>query len=151
MIRNFEYLIVFTGAPGVLPEQNDRYRIQSWKVNEIKAYKNDAWVQVYEVYMNWDISVINIQRQESTQSTRHKTLYENYVLTTSERWARCQHHGTCVCFGTTTVCSLRHSLSTRWFIIEYKVRVATITHHHNDTPYAILTLLVVLAGKWVNL
>ncbi len=40
MIRNFEYLIVFTSAPGVLPEQNDRYRIQAWKVNEIKAYKN---------------------------------------------------------------------------------------------------------------
>ncbi len=40
MIRNFEYLVVFTCAPGVLPEQNDRYRIQPWKVNEIKAYKN---------------------------------------------------------------------------------------------------------------
>ncbi len=39
MIRNFEYLIVFTSVPGVLPEQNDRYRIQPWKVNEIKAYK----------------------------------------------------------------------------------------------------------------
>ncbi len=39
MIQNFEYLIVFTSAPGVLPEQNDRYRIQLWKVNEIKAYK----------------------------------------------------------------------------------------------------------------
>ncbi len=39
MIRNFEYLIVFTSAPGVLPEQNDRYWIQPWKVNEIKAYK----------------------------------------------------------------------------------------------------------------
>ncbi len=40
MIRNFEYLIVFTSAPGVLPEQNDRYRIQPGKVNEIKAYNN---------------------------------------------------------------------------------------------------------------
>ncbi len=40
MIQNFEYLIVFTSAPGVLPEQNDQYRIQPWKVNEIKAYKN---------------------------------------------------------------------------------------------------------------
>ncbi len=40
MILNFEYLIVFTGAPGVLPEQHDRYRIQPWKVSEIKAYKN---------------------------------------------------------------------------------------------------------------
>ncbi len=29
-----------TSALGVLPEQNDRYRIQPWKVNEIKAYKN---------------------------------------------------------------------------------------------------------------
>ncbi len=38
MILNFEYLIVFTSAPGVLPQQNDRYRIQPWKVNEIKAY-----------------------------------------------------------------------------------------------------------------
>ncbi len=40
MIRNFQYLIVFISAPSVLPEQNDRYRIQPWKVNEIKAYKN---------------------------------------------------------------------------------------------------------------
>ncbi len=40
MIQNFEYLIVFTSAPGILPEQNDRYRIQPWKVNEIKTYKN---------------------------------------------------------------------------------------------------------------
>ncbi len=39
MIRNFEYLIVFTSTPGVLPEQNDRYWIQPWKVNEIKVYK----------------------------------------------------------------------------------------------------------------
>ncbi len=38
MIKNFKYLIVFTSAPGVLPEQNDRYQIQPWKVNEIKAY-----------------------------------------------------------------------------------------------------------------
>ncbi len=38
MFRNFEYMIVFTSAPGVLPEQNDRYGIQPWKVNEIKAY-----------------------------------------------------------------------------------------------------------------
>ncbi len=35
----FRIFIVFTSAPGVLPEQNDRYRIQPWKVNEIKAYK----------------------------------------------------------------------------------------------------------------
>ncbi len=40
MFWNFEYLIVFTSAPGVPPEQNDRYWIQPWKVNEIKAYKN---------------------------------------------------------------------------------------------------------------
>ncbi len=39
MIQNFQYFIVFTCAPGVLPEQNDRYPIQPWKVNEIKAYK----------------------------------------------------------------------------------------------------------------
>ncbi len=37
MIRNFEYLIVFTSAPGVLPEQNYRYWIKSRKVNEIKG------------------------------------------------------------------------------------------------------------------
>ncbi len=42
MIRNFEYLTVFTCAPGVLPEQNDRYQIQPWKVNEIKAYKKKS-------------------------------------------------------------------------------------------------------------
>ncbi len=40
MIWNFEYLIVFTSAHGVLPEQNDRYRIQPCKVNKIKVYKN---------------------------------------------------------------------------------------------------------------
>ncbi len=40
MFRNFEYLIVFSSTPGVLPEQNDWYWIQPWKVNEIKAYKN---------------------------------------------------------------------------------------------------------------
>ncbi len=40
MIRNFKYLTVFTSAPCFLPEQNDRYQIQPWKVNEIKAYKN---------------------------------------------------------------------------------------------------------------
>ncbi len=40
MILNFEYLIVFTSTPGVLPEQNDRYRIEPWKANEIKVYKN---------------------------------------------------------------------------------------------------------------
>ncbi len=34
---------------------------------------------------------------------------------------------------------------------EFKVRVATMTHDHDDTPHAILTLLVVPAGKWVNL
>ncbi len=39
MIWNFAYFIVFTSALGVLPEQNDRYRIQPCKVNEIKAYK----------------------------------------------------------------------------------------------------------------
>ncbi len=39
MLRNFDYLIVFTSAPSVLPEQNDRYRIKPGKVNEIKAYK----------------------------------------------------------------------------------------------------------------
>ncbi len=38
MIQNFEYLTVFTSAPGVLPEQNDRYQIQPWNVNEIKGY-----------------------------------------------------------------------------------------------------------------
>ncbi len=32
-----------------------------------------------------------------------------------------------------------------------KVRVANMTHDHDDTPHAVLTLLVVPAGKWVNL
>ncbi len=31
--------------------------------------------------------------------------------------------------------------------IRYKVRVATRTHDHDDTPHAILTLLVVPGGK----
>ncbi len=45
MIQNFKYFIVFTSAPSVLPEQNDRYQIQPWKVNEIKAYKNMLEIQ----------------------------------------------------------------------------------------------------------
>ncbi len=61
IIRNFEYLIVFTSAPGVLPEQNDRYRIRPWKVNEIKAYKNTqiahTWLKiVYRDDSNYDKS-----------------------------------------------------------------------------------------------
>ncbi len=39
MIWNFKNFIVFTSAPSVLPEQNDQYRIQPWKVNDIKAYE----------------------------------------------------------------------------------------------------------------
>ncbi len=39
MTQNFEYLIVFTSTLGVLPKQNDRYRVQPWKVNEIKSCK----------------------------------------------------------------------------------------------------------------
>ncbi len=31
--------------------------------------------------------------------------------------------------------------------IRLKVKVATMTHDHDDTPHAILTLLVALAGK----
>ncbi len=41
MIQNFKYFIVFSSAPGILPEQNDWYRIKPWKVNEIKAYKKE--------------------------------------------------------------------------------------------------------------
>ncbi len=44
MIGNFKYFIVFTSAPGVLPEQNDWYRIQPWKMNEIEAYKNEKGI-----------------------------------------------------------------------------------------------------------
>ncbi len=36
-------------------------------------------------------------------------------------------------------------------LIFSKVSVATMTHDHDDTPHAILTLLDVPAGKWVNL
>ncbi len=45
MIRNFKYFIVFTSTPSVLPEQNDRYRIQPGKVNEIKAYKKAVFLE----------------------------------------------------------------------------------------------------------
>ncbi len=38
-----------------------------------------------------------------------------------------------------------------WKDDQYKVMVATMTHDHDYTPHAILTLLVVPAGKWVNL
>ncbi len=59
MIRNFEYLIVFTSAPDVLPEQNDRYWIQPWKVNEIKAYKKDSGlVKVNSSLMKYSLSVV---------------------------------------------------------------------------------------------
>ncbi len=50
MIRNFEYLIVFTSASGVLPEENDRYRIQPWKVNGIKAYKKQGFFGVFSEF-----------------------------------------------------------------------------------------------------
>ncbi len=59
MIRDFEYLIVFTSAPGVLPEQNDRYRIQPWKLNEIKAFKNnflEVFFSVFQLEIHcWDV------------------------------------------------------------------------------------------------
>ncbi len=50
MIRNFKYFILFTSAPCVLPEQNDQYRIQPWKVNEIKAYNDNHAVGNQEKY-----------------------------------------------------------------------------------------------------
>ncbi len=50
MIQNFKYFIVFTSTPGVLLEQNDWYRIQPWKVNEIKAYKKEQnWCEISKV------------------------------------------------------------------------------------------------------
>ncbi len=35
--------------------------------------------------------------------------------------------------------------------LQNKIRIATMTHDHDDTPHAILTLFVVPAGKGVNL
>ncbi len=69
MIRNFIYFIVFTTAPGVLPEQNDWYRIQPWKVNEIKAYKKVNEIKAYKkvneikAYKN-DINRIKLKKKQ---------------------------------------------------------------------------------------
>ncbi len=57
MIRNFEYVIVFTSAPGVLPEQNDWYRIQPWKVDGIKAYKKK--VNKKGTYRSWAVFFVD--------------------------------------------------------------------------------------------
>ncbi len=60
MMRNFEYLMVFTSAPDVLPEQNDRYRIQPWKVNEIKAYKKIKPTDAFEVEL-WHFKFVIVK------------------------------------------------------------------------------------------
>ncbi len=53
--------MVFTSAPGVLPEQNDRYRIQPCKVNEIKAYKKKE-KRLHEFNQNlWTVKGLQIQ------------------------------------------------------------------------------------------
>ncbi len=44
---------------------------------------------------------------------------------------------------------MRNNFGERYFM--HKVKVATMTHDHDDTTHAILTLLVVPAAKWVNL
>ncbi len=62
MIWNFEYLIVFTSAPNVLPEQNDWYRIQPWKVNEIKAYKKERIPEMLLDFLLITDALFKIQR-----------------------------------------------------------------------------------------
>ncbi len=57
MIRNFEYLTVFTSAPDVLPEQNDRYRIQPWKVNKIKAYKKVIFKKILGKFLKTTLKI----------------------------------------------------------------------------------------------
>ncbi len=50
--------------------------------------------------------------------------------------------------------TIRYRYFQRWRRRSYpsfKVRIAIITNNHDDTPHAILTLLVVPAGKYVNL
>ncbi len=59
MIWNFAYLIVFTSTPGVLPEQNDRYWIQPWKVNEIKAYKKQVHRRGAKQGLQWESATNN--------------------------------------------------------------------------------------------
>ncbi len=50
MIRNFEYLIVFTSAPGVLPEQNWSILNLTLKSEWNKKYKKEV-----EIYKNtWE-------------------------------------------------------------------------------------------------
>ncbi len=46
-------------------------------------------------------------------------------------------------------CDLRKTCLKDWTV--YKVRVATMTHNHDDTPMLFLMLLVVPAGKWGKL
>ncbi len=53
MIWNFEYLIVFTSAPSILPEQNDQYWMQPWKVKKARQI----------VYIPWQMSLGNLKNR----------------------------------------------------------------------------------------
>ncbi len=47
----------FYYTPAVLPEQNDWYQIQPWKVNEIKSYKNGL-TQNWSKLKNWEVIML---------------------------------------------------------------------------------------------
>ncbi len=79
MIRNFEHLIVFTSALGVLPEQFEQYWIQPWKVNEIKVYKK--WIKSKKCADFDQIAKISVQLDEYYENEEIaliQKIYDNF-------------------------------------------------------------------------
>ncbi len=89
MIRNFEYLIVFTSTPGVLPEQNDRYQIQPSKVREIKSIKIHVNVPKFHLFSQynfkkntlWNIKSKSHCNDESVEPTSSNEAIFNVIGT----------------------------------------------------------------------
>ncbi len=77
MIQNFKYLLVFTSAPGGLPEQNDRYRIQPWKVNEIKAYNNNEMTTKFSI--SFFFTIFNEKVTGRRQFSLNKQILHKHV------------------------------------------------------------------------
>ncbi len=138
MIRNFEYLIVFTSAPGVLPEQTDRYRIQPWKVNEIKAYKKvHQQTSVGKVMLGaiFDCSEMVYQHVCSPKMRISKEYYkmvlERLIHHIQRKWLELLWQGVLIktMLGRIWLLLCKKSLSTttlKWWSIHYTAR----TPHH---------------------
>ncbi len=94
MIRNFEYLIVFTSAPGVVPEQNDPYRIQPWKVNEIKAYKNYSKCLQKTIHnVHWRLFIMFIRNYSpfslETVYNVYWKLFKMFIEMSTKNYSQC--------------------------------------------------------------